>query len=190
MRSNDGKRFCDAIIDHFQSVHVENQVLQSSFNNFLEQHLFFITVSFRLRKPSNLLSKWPTPLSEFGRLHFKISWYLLGNHLNRKRRLQPLTYAFVDFEGSRQGQSDPIHNEFPRVHALMLIDPRYLQQFRSAIFEARLRSWIGSIKELQIENFSADEGTLEDLVSYCMKGHDQAAKSYSQREDLWNIFPS
>jgi len=189
MRSNDGKLFCDAIIDHFSNVHAENQVPQS-FNNFLEQHLFFITASFHLRKPSNLLSKWPTPLSEFGRLHFKISRYLLGNNFNRKRRLQPLTYAFADFEGSRQRQFDPIHNELQHVHALMLITPSYLANFRFVILDPRLRSWIGSIKDIQIENFSADEGTLEDLVSYCMKGHDQAAKSYSQREDLWKIFPA
>lgn len=190
MRSKDGKRFGDAIVEHFQSVHAEDQKIHSSFNHYLERHLFFITVSFRLRKPSNLLSKWPTPLSEFGRLHFKISRYLLGSHLNRKRRLQPLTYAFVDFEGSRQGQSDPINNEFPHVHALMLLAPRCLEKFRLAIFEPRLRSWIGSIKELHIENFSADEGAVEDLVTYCMKGHYQAAKSYSQREDLWKIFPA
>jgi hypothetical protein len=179
----------DAICQHFENIHVEYTNDFPLYGKFLEQHLFFTTVSFDLQKVTNFRSKAPTQLTEFGRLHFKISRYLLGNNLNRKRRHQPLTYAFVDFEGSRLGQSDAIHSELPHIHALTLVAPKYLAKFRSAIFEPRLRSWVGSINGIQIKNFSEDEGTIENLVSYCMKGHNQTAPSHFEREDLWSIFP-
>lgn len=182
-------RFSDAIMKHFATFYSDNPNPHPSFDKFLEEHLFFITVSFDLEKVTEFRSKAPTQLTEFGKLHFNISKYLLGNNLNRKRPLQPLTYAFIDFEASRLGRSDAMHSERPHVHALMLVAPKYLVKFRSAIFEPRLRSWVGSIKELQIKNFSQGEGTLDNLVSYCMKGHRQTASSYCEREDLWSIFP-
>ena len=189
MTINNIKNYSDAISRHFENVYIDCGSQYASFNKFLEQYLFFTTVSFDLRKVTDFRSESPTQLTEFGRLHFKISQYLLGNNLNRKRRRQPLTYAFVDFEGSRLGKSDAIHSELPHIHALTLVAPKYLAKFRSAIFEARLRSWVGSINKIQIKNYSEDEGTVENLVSYCMKGHKQTAKAYFEREDLWAIFP-
>ena len=59
------------------------------------------------------------------------------------------------------GSSDAVHSILPHVHALMLLTPNYLEKFHAGISEARLRSWIGSIKELQIEKFSKDKGTLK-----------------------------
>jgi hypothetical protein len=37
-------------------------------------------------------------IDEFGRIYYRISRLLLGNHLHRKRKQAPLVYAFVDFE--------------------------------------------------------------------------------------------
>ena len=177
-----------AISEHFSTVHFSYSVKFPDREAFLESHLFFMTVSFDPRV-SKSEGRFPTQLAEFGRLYFKISQFVVGNNLNRKRRLQPLTYAFTDFEGSRLGKSDPVHNQFPHIHALLLVTPEYLEQFKVAMFVPRLRSWVGSIKEIKIENYSSQKGAVERLASYCMKGYAQASPSYNAREDLWSIFP-
>ena len=177
-----------AISEHFSAVHSSYSAKFPDQTAFLERHLFFITVSFNLRS-SRFESRFPTQLAEFGRLYFQISEFLLGNNLNRKRKLQPLTYAFTDFEGSRLRKSDVVHNQFPHIHALLLVTPEYLNQFKSAVFVPRLRSRVRSIKDIKIENYSSQKGTVERLASYCMKGYVQSSRSYGAREDLWSIFP-
>ena len=179
-----------SIRKHFEIIYGGYKDQYSSFNQFLEQNLFFVTVSFRVEKTNFCSSKQQNELREFRRLHFKISEYLLGNNLNRKRTLQPLTYAFVDFEGSRQGRSDPIYSELPHIHALVLVRPEHLALFKSPLLVPRLRSWVSSINDIEIKNFSEKEGTFENLASYCMKGHKQTSPFYSEREDLWAILPA
>jgi hypothetical protein len=134
---------------------------------------------------SNFSYPKPTQISEFGRFYFKIAKYLLGNSLNKKRPLQPLTYAFTDYEGSRNGSSDADRSLMPHIHALMLVRPEHLRKFHFAIFNA----WMPSIRDIQFKPYSPTKGTLENLVAYCMKGYVQQRSNRADREDLWAIFP-
>src|SRR5262249_41213753 len=124
----------NAIRDHFRVIHNDYKADFPEFSQFLEQHLFFVTASFDLRRATNFRSSGPTQLTEFRKLHFEISRYLLGPKLNRKRKLQPMTYAFMDFEGSRHGRSDPTHSELPHIHALILVAPKHLEKFNAAVW--------------------------------------------------------
>jgi hypothetical protein len=187
--SNNNLLLQNAILEHFATLYSQYNSNSNTFDTFIAEHLFFITVSFRPSRTSQSQSRPALQLRQFGKLHFHISKYILGNNLNRKRREQPLTYAFVDCEGSRFGSSDPYHCELPHVHALSLVRPRHLEKFREATFEPRLRASMPSLKNIQIELFSPLKGNIENLISYSMKGHRQTLSSYADREDLWALFP-
>ena len=200
----------------FENIYNDHACDNPSLDGFLQSHLFFITVRFNLRRPflernidrdilnqfngtkwgsllrSGLAERKRTQLSEFGKFYFKISKYLLGNNLGRKRPLQPLTYAFTDFEGSRSGKSDALKSQMPHIHALMLVRPNHLAAFQQLpIFETskRTKVWFSSIKDIETEPFSPMKGSVEDLASYCMKGCAQTLRDYAGRDDLWAVFP-
>jgi hypothetical protein len=155
----------------------------------LQRSLFFITVNFNLRKSSSVRPN-RTQLSEFSELYFCMSKSIFGNNLGRKRRQQPLCYAFTDFEGSRNGRSEAAHSTFPHIHALMCVRPGHLEEFKPVISEPGLRSFSTSIKDIQVQNYSSEKSPLETLISYCMKGVNQTPKSAANREDLWAVFPA
>jgi hypothetical protein len=111
----------------------------------MESHLQFFTVQFdrsrlhlsaaSVREPAQFCgytnqNHLPTSepeqlISEFGRFYFRLSKHMLGNHLGRKRKQQPLTYVFVDFEGTRSSKpvNHILNSKFPHVHAVMLVPP-------------------------------------------------------------------
>jgi hypothetical protein len=131
---------------------------------------------------------------------------MLGNHLGRKRQQQPLTYVFVDFEGTRSSKpvQDILKSKFPHVHAVMLVPPKCMNPVspkQSSIphpksFYRAIRDpavfWLPSIRDphrdFQVEQFDPAESSLEKLISYCMKGYLQVPHSYAGREDLWGVF--
>jgi hypothetical protein len=147
---------------------------------YFEQNLYFITARFDVAPTRQLKS--------FGKIYYELSKQLVGNHLNRKRKLQPLCYAFVDADGSRSGHSDVFYCEWPHVHALIMPPPKIATDFRKAIQTPQI--FIDpSISTFDVQPFCARRGTIEHLVSYCSKGCKQSGGSNHAKEDLWAIFP-
>jgi hypothetical protein len=172
-----------AISTHFQNRFSE--ISSGSFSNHdYRTHLYFVSVRFE-----GAGAAATNQLAQFGRLYFKLSRRLLGNNLNRKRRLQPLCYAFLDAEGSRYGSSDVFHCEMPHVHSLMLAPPKYRAEFDCAIRDPALVFEDRYLRAIDVQQSSAEQGSVENLISYCMKGYRQAAPGHFLREDLWSIFP-
>ena len=178
----------DQIQQHFFNIYnkeFENPPL--SFKEYLQERLFFITLTFNLTR--NGLENNPRgALTEFGKLHFRVAQTLLGKKLQKKRTKQPLAYAFIDFEGTRSGRSSDIpEGRMPHVHAVML-----LRSKPSSDFSARLRGAalsMSSVHSIDVQGYDAKKGLVGSLASYCMKGYLQTPKSYANREDLWDIFP-
>lgn len=174
----------ESILQHFR-IHFSGTDSGTSLEPEFKSCLYFITARFERpwhRQPSD-------QLNEFSKLYYKLSRPLLGNHLNRKRRLQPLCYAFVDAEGSRVGYSEMFDCELPHIHALLLAPPEYRIELRRALQDPRLVDCVASLKTVDVKPFSENEGSVENLISYCMKGFVQASPSHFLREDLWAIFP-
>lgn len=174
-----------AISEHFQK-HFFEASNHSTLDNSYQSHLYFVSARF---EQSGYRFSGPNQLEGFGKLHFKLSRRLLGAHLNRKRNLQPLCYAFVDAEGSRNGNSDVFNCEMPHVHSVILAPPQYQAEFNEAIYDPSLVAAIQQIKMIDVQPYLAERGSVEKLISYCMKGYKQAAPSHFQREDLWTVFP-
>jgi len=185
-------RLALGIKQHFETIYTTEYHVSDypSLEGYLERNLFFVTAHFDLRNVQPSRTQRPTQLAEFEKLHFQISRKMLGNKINRahKRSQQPLTYAFTDFEGSRYGSS--AGRLMPHVHALMLVRPHLLESFRVATFEPRLRSFTPSLREVSIDPFSTQKGTVQNLISYCMKGWAQTRRDNADRDDLWALLPA
>lgn len=172
----------ESISDHFKSYYKIQKPLA---NDTFDKHLYFLTARFQITHHGNLAR---SQLDEFGKLYFRLAQQLLGNNLNRKRRQHPLCYAFVDAEGSRSGTSDIFNCEMPHVHAAILIPSKFHDKFESAFSAARL-DFLFPLKSIHIDRFCPAKGSVENLISYCMKGYRQATRSHFQRDDLWAVFP-
>lgn len=175
------------VVQHFQHVHLQHALAYPDFAQFLEQHLFFMTARFN---PKSISLTGKHPLSEFGKLTFEINKRLLGNNLKRKRLYQPLTYAFVDFEGTRASSAaiDPYRSTGPHIHALSLIRPQHLKHF-TAIRPDLVLLKPGSINDLKVEPFDSERGSAVALAGYCMKAFARAPASFHGRNDLWALYP-
>src|SRR5690242_2159770 len=118
------------IAEHFRNIHREYENDFPDVTDFLRRHLFFITLTC---KPASVSARDDGPLHPlrlFGRLYSNISKTLVPSHYARKRSYQPLTYAAVDFAGSRDGNSAAVEAmEMLHVHALMLVRPEHLATF-------------------------------------------------------------
>lgn len=173
------------VLQHFQTYFA--QPLSQSLDQLFKDNLYFVSIRFGTGNRQMAAS---SQLKEFGRLHFRISRQLLGNRVNnnRKRKLQPLCYAFVDSEGSRRGSSDVFKCQMPHVHAVIAPPPQYKKEFNVIINDPQLTNGL-PVKSLDVSPYSPDIGSLENLISYCMKGYRQAHTSHFLREDLWAVFP-
>lgn len=173
----------ESISDHFKSNYSE--IKKPLTNDGFEQHLHFLTARFQITRHGNLARN---QLDEFGKFYFRLSRQLLGNNLNRKRRQLPLCYAFADADGSRSGASDIFNCEMPHVHAIILVQTKFQTKFENAFTAASL-DLLFPLKSINIERFCPTKGSVENLISYCMKGYRQARRSHFQRDDLWAVFP-
>lgn len=175
----------EAISEHFRKHFGEVSLSSGRQNNYLDC-LYFVSARFDLSSAGFLPTR---QLEEFGKLHFRISRRLIGNHLNRKRRYQPLCYAFVDAEGSRFNNSEVFSCEMPHVHSVMLAPPNHLEAFHSIIYDPMLAAEDQHLKNVDVKSYQEELGSVENLISYCMKGYKQAPRSHHLKEDLWAVFP-
>jgi hypothetical protein len=184
----------------------DNQVSFTNEDDYLKSNLLFITVTF---SPRSVAIKHPTrssPIGTFGLLYRNLMHEVLGGNIARKRRHQPLTIAFADFEGSRQIKNDdtgrfvvpdlrgsklidPRTATFPHIHSLMLTAPdsraRICDELSNIISPTRVLT--PSVDTVQVEHFDPTKGSLQNLISYCSKGVWQTRPS--DRDDLWQVFP-
>lgn len=186
MNTHSTKLLPKDVLQHFQTYSAQS--LSQSSDQLFKDHLYFVSIRFGTGRHHMAA---PNQLKEFGRLHFRISRQLLGNHLNsnRKRKLQPLCYAFADSEGSRRGSSDVFKCQMPHVHAVIVAPLQYKNEFKLVIDDPQLTNGL-PIKSMDVRPYKPEIGSLENLISYCMKGYRQAHTSHFLREDLWAVFPN
>jgi hypothetical protein len=129
-----------------------------------------------------------------------------GRHYARqsKRWLQPLTYAFIDFPGSRyrqrmspdhtglydmthyRGSSEYLRSGLLHIHAVMALTPGQGQACRQLILNS------GSLPndrfgEIDAQPFDPNKGSLVQLVDYSMKG--AVLIGSAGPSDCWEPFP-
>lgn len=136
-------------------------------------------------------------LDAYDRFYRYLLTQSLGPNFRRHRHLQPLSYAFIDFPGSR-GRRDTgrrisramlLGSGRLHIHAVIAIRPgegqRCIQPLRRMLlgFDSDLKKF----GDVRISHFDPDEG-LVNLVDYCSKGA-QAVDDLYAWGDMHELFP-
>lgn len=179
---NERKLVIREVKEHFAKVHKECADQFPGFTKFLESHLFFVTATFhpgavstftRERVNPRLGQDYRSPgvFEEFGVFYFKVAKCAIGKNLQRKRRWQPLTYAFIDFEGAASDACVAAQQQLkPHVHALMLVRPQHITTYRNvAIVPDDFKAQ--TMDSLKMERFNPSENSLDQLITYCAKSY-------------------
>lgn len=174
----------DWIIRRCRDFNIEN----INIIEFLQRYLFFVTMTFKpnsVTLNSNACSYLNArraklhPIAEYMLHTFNVNHFLLGNNLQRKRLWQPTSFCFVDAEGTKYGAPVRLDSKFPHIHSLVLVPPKLLARYRTAMslcqFETQIADvcrWLPqSVDALSFENFDCNKGSLLQLADYCMKGY-------------------
>jgi hypothetical protein len=165
--------------EHFSEIH--RQLYAKQYPDpveFYKKHLFMVSVTFRantisIYEPTYTHSaERPHPLTEYRKLNFEIMQKMIGNNLGRKRREQPVTHAWVDFDGSRKLDKIEPHNaKNPHVHAVALCHPGQGLKFQLFMYDHFIRRKLRRIASIKISQFDPGVGSLTDMISYCNKGY-------------------
>lgn len=115
-----------------------------------------------------------------------------GNNLGRKKYLQPLSFAFVDFPDSRGSHSNQSVNELLNsgllhVHAIIAIRPGAGQACRLPIVTAGSVFQRKEFGDVLVEPFGADRGSLKNVIDYIKKGADKISSRC--KNDPYAVLP-
>lgn len=100
-----------------------------------------------------------------------------GNNLGRKRHLQPLSYAFLDFPNSRGSNPVPNRSELLQsgllhVHAVIALRLGPGQACRRSLLVAGSAHQLRRFGDVKVEPFDPLLGSLENMITYFKKGAD------------------
>jgi hypothetical protein len=138
----------------------------------------------RSRASETALSGKPTMFNAYAMLR-----KLLKHRVNEQINRQPLTYAFVDFEGggTRKGAAAM---SGPHVHGVMLFEPSTTQKFAEISSSADLSLGMHTVTNIQIDAFKIGRKRSANMIAYAMKSYNNTSHSLSFREELWTMLPA
>ena len=185
----------EAITGHFTDFQKRNGEADGSLLPFCEKHLFFITVMFhqgsvgvtsssQFAKDRMNTFEQTSVWDEFGRSYFAMSRFLLRSNLGSKRDRQPLTYAFLDYNGTRRSSGSDGSNL--HIHALMLVHPSTMDLFNIVrVCPDQFKT--NRMRDFMMSRFDSSKSSLNDLITYVSKGFMKSTGH--DRDEYWNIFP-
>lgn len=179
-------------------------------------NILFITMKFDGLILPGSRSDPSTYLDIFARWYRSVIIDSFGRHYARasKKALQPLTYAFVDFPGSRYQQSSQLNKDclaqvslfdktrhrgpsvvlksgLLHVHALMALQPG---QGRACRLRFAASNYLDAtviqepqFADIDVQSFDPKKGSLENLADYAMKGATQMGPTSGS--DWWDVLP-
>lgn len=115
-----------------------------------------------------------------------------GNNLGRKRYMQPASFSFVDFPGSKGTLSQGEAGEFLNfgllhVHAVVAVRPGDGQAFRRPLLVAGSAHQLRRFGDVKVEPYNPAQGSLENMIEYCKKGSDLIGPRH--RSDCYELLP-
>lgn len=114
------------------------------------------------------------------------------NNIGRKRHLQPLSFSFVDFPGSKGLMSEDeaakyLNFGLLHIHAVIAIRPGAGQSFRRPLLVAGSAHQLRRFGEVKVEPYDPRKGSLENMIEYCKKGAELIGSRH--RTDCYEILP-
>jgi hypothetical protein len=156
----------------------------------IKNNVYFITINFN-RESITRNSSYTAVVDETAKWFRRLSKEAFGKHIERVTELQPLGYIFADFDGTRQSGGRGgygLTTGFPHVHGVLLIMPDKGQEFRRVLLSDGFKKTT-TIRDVEIKQFDPDQGSLTNLMSYCMKGYQALPPTLADREEAMTILP-
>lgn len=185
---NSGK----AIADHIASIYRDQVQNKEQLHQAIVNNVFAVTMKFESvdlhgsrQDPSSYLNAY----DDWFRTLMISSF---GNNLGRKRHLQPLSYAFLDFPNSRgsnpvQHRSEFLKSGLLHIHAVIALRLGDGQTCRIPLLVAGSAHRLPRFGDVKVEPFDPSRGSLENMTAYFRKGSDAVGSYY--RTDGYDVFP-
>lgn len=201
---NKNNPIVDMVADHFDRLRKRSDE-GIEVVTYYKQNLFFVTAMFMPNtvgvhdipeiKNGVPIGTRPSAMSVFGKCFLKINKHVLGSNLARKKHLQPICYAFYDWDDTRHGSG--VEKKNLHIHGLMLVHPGTRAKFT---FISRSANWFcqPQISSLVIEPFDPsrvkplacgryEKDPMKRCISYASKGY----REFHSEDDggYWSVFP-
>mgnify|MGYP003392467718 CR=1 FL=1 len=179
------KGIADSIATIYQSS------TEADLNQAVIDNVLAVTMKFDSVKLEGSRNDPATYLTAYGDWFHSIMVRSFGNNLGRKRHLQPVSYAFVDFSASR-GRSKINPGEMVRagllhLHAVIALRPGDGQACRLPFLVAGSAHRQRQFGDVKVTPFDPAQGSLENMIAYFKKGAD--AIGPFARSDCFDVFP-
>jgi hypothetical protein len=205
------------IRNHITSIYKDHSINVDSLNQALTENVFFVTAKFDGVTLGGSRSDPSSYLAKFADWYHSTMQISFGRHLGRKRTIQPITYAFIDFPGSRNhrqssdlsmsagqralsgqrgvydhtryqdGRADFLKCDLLHVHAVMALVPDKGQACRVHLTTPHANSKRGNFGDVEISPFDPALGSLDTMIEYAMKGAVRIGSHY--KSDCWTFLP-
>lgn len=198
----------EGVAKHIQSIYRNTSPNDDDQNQTLIDNVYFVTMKFDGVDLNRSRSSPSTYLNQYGEWYHRVMQDSFGKHLGRKRRLQPLSYAFIDIPGSRYRRScstDPeanaglyertqhrgaveyLNSGLLHVHGVIALVPGPGQACLMPMVTSPSLPRTRELGDIEISRFDPSRGSLQNLIEYSMKGAVQVGSLV--KEDCWGLFP-
>lgn len=181
-----------AIADLIRSLHQDENLSDEHLNQAIIDNVFAVTIKFESVDLEGSRQNPATYLTKYRAWFHRLMIQSFGNNLGRKKHLQPLSYAFLDFPNSRGWQSDDRVDEIMKsgllhVHAVIALRPGAGQACRMPLMVAGSAHQLRRFGDVKVEQFDPDRGSLENMIKYFMKGAEAIGSQL--RSDAYEVLP-
>jgi hypothetical protein len=181
-----------AIADHIVSIYQDHVQNNDELNQTITANVFAITTKFESVELNGSRQDPSSYLNAYDAWFRSLMITSFENNLGRKRHLQPLSYAFLDFPNSRGNNPVPNRSELLRsgllhVHAVIALRLGTGQACRRSLLVAGSAHQLRQFSDVKVEPFDPSRGSLENMVTYFKKGADAAGSFH--RCNAYDVFP-
>jgi hypothetical protein len=181
-----------AIADHIVSIYRDHVRNNDELNQTITANVFAITMKFESIELNGSRQDPSSYLNAYDAWFRSLMISSFGNNLGRKRHLQPLSYAFLDFPNSRGSNPIPNRSELLQsgllhIHAVIALRLGTGQACRRPLLVAGSAHQLRRFGDVKVEPFDPSRGSLENMVTYFKKGADAVGSFY--RSDAYDVFP-
>lgn len=181
-----------AIADLIKSVYQDQNLTNDRLNQAIINNVFAVTMRFESVELHGSPQDAATYLSKYRSWFHRLMIQAFGNNLGRKKHLQPISYAFLDFPGSRGSQSEGRVDEIMKsgllhIHAVIALRLGAGQACRMPLMVAGSAHQLRGFGDVKVEQYDPERGSLENMIAYFMKGADAIGSRL--RSDAYEVLP-
>jgi hypothetical protein len=181
----------NAIAEHIRSIYADEPFKGKGVGRVLADNVFAVTIRFGSADLQGSHQDPSTHLCAYDRWFRNLMFQSFGNHLGRKRHMQPLSYAFLDYPNSRGQQTQQVSEFFLsgllHIHAVIALRLGHGQACRLCLNASATANQDERFSHVHIETFDPSRGSLEHMIDYFKKGSDAIGPYH--RADCYDVFP-